>query len=110
VGSLAGKYLKPSVLELGGNDALIVLASAEMESTVEQAVQGRIRNGGQACNSSKRILVPKEIYEPFVERYAQKMASLKLGDPMSPETELPPLASEKSLNDALSQIERAVNS
>jgi len=110
VGSLAGKYLKPSVLELGGNDALLVLPGANLEDTVIQAVQWRIRNGWQACNSSKRILIPEKIYDVFVERYAKEMASLKMGDPMDTATQLQPLASEKSLQDALNQIERAIAS
>lgn len=78
VGALAGKYLKRSVLELGGNDAFIVLENADIDTVIHLAVSGRMRNGGQACNASKRFLVPATLYETFLEKYKSALESLVL--------------------------------
>lgn len=110
VWALAGKYLKRSVLELGGNDAFIISEDANIESIIDFAVNGRVRNGWQACNSSKRFLVPEKYYNEFVEKYTNKMASLVIGDPMLETTQLQPLSSEKSLQDIEKQVQRAVDS
>lgn len=78
VGAIAGKYLKRSVLELGGNDAFVVLPGTDIEKVVTLAVAGRTRNGGQACNASKRFLVPDVMYEEFLEKYKNAFESLVL--------------------------------
>jgi len=71
VGSLAGKYLKPSVLELGGNDAFIVATNDRIEEIAHEAMKARIANNGEKCNSSKRFIVPEAYYDEFV-KYAQQ--------------------------------------
>lgn len=101
---IAGKNLKKSVLELGGNDAFIVLEDADIELAVEQAVQGRFGNMGQACTSSKRMIVVSEVYDEFVKKFQSKVENLKVGDPMDPETAIAPLSSE----DAVKKIEKQV--
>lgn len=67
VGALAGKYLKPSVLELGGNDAFVLADHADTKQMVAEATACRIANGGQKCNSSKRFIVMEKHYDTFVE-------------------------------------------
>ena len=67
VASLAGKHLKKSVLELGGSDPFIVLDTEDLGRTVKAATMGRMQNSGQACIAAKRLIVPEDIYEPFVE-------------------------------------------
>ncbi len=108
VGALAGKYLKRSVLELGGNDAFVVLPGTDIEKVVTLAVAGRTRNGGQACNASKRFLVPDVMYEEFLEKYKNAFESLVLWDPMDEKTDLQPLVNEKSLDDMDAQVARAI--
>ena len=88
VGALAGKYLKPSVLELGGNDAFVLLHHSDTQKMVQEATACRIANGGQKCNSSKRFIVLQEHYESFVEAMGNYMKSLKIGDPLGTTTEL----------------------
>lgn len=110
VWALAGKYLKPSVLELWGNDAFLVLENSDMNQVIEYAVNGRIRNGWQACNSSKRFLIPEIFYSEFVEKYTNAMSELVIWDPMDEKTQLQPLASKKSVLDIEKQVERAVAS
>ena len=94
VASIAGKHLKRSVLELGGNDAFIVLEDADLESTVELAVQGRTVNAGQSCVASKRFIVVESVAKEFLSAFKEQMAALKLGDPMDESTTLAPLSSE----------------
>lgn len=110
VWSLAGKYLKPSVLELGGNDAFLVLENSDMNQVIEYAVNARVRNGWQACNSSKRFLIPETLYNEFVEKYTKAMSELVIWDPMDEKTQLQPLSSKKSVLDIEKQVERAVAS
>lgn len=108
VWSLAWKYLKPSVLELGWNDAFLVLEDCDLDKVVDLAINGRLRNWWQACNSSKRILVPSSIYEQFLEKYKLSMESLIIWDPMDEKTQLQPLATKKAVLDIEEQVNRAV--
>ena len=110
VGALAGEYLKPSVLELGGNDAFVITENANIDNIIESAVNGRMRNGGQACNSSKRFLIPAKYYDEFVEKYSKAMSDLVIGDPMDEATQVQPLSSEKSVVEIGEQVDRAIKS
>lgn len=107
--SEAGKNIKKSVLELGGNDAFIVLEDADIDKTVEWAVVGRMNNNGQSCIASKRIIAVEAIADEFIEKFTAKLAKLKVGDPMDPSTELGPLSSEEALLHLIDQVERSVN-
>ncbi len=110
VAGRAGRSLKKSVMELGGSDPLIVLEDAPMESTLDNALFGRMFNMGQSCVGSKRIIViGKERGEAFLDGFVQRLALLKAGDPNDPATTLAPLASEKALNLLLGQIKLARN-
>ncbi len=108
VWSFAGKYLKRSVLELWGNDAFVVLENSDMQKLIEYAVQWRMRNGWQACNSSKRFLIPEKLYDTFIEKYSKAMSELVIGDPMDERTQVQPLSSKKSVLDIEKQIKRAL--
>ena len=110
VWALAWKYLKPSVLELGWNDALLVLENSDIEKVIELAVNWRMRNGWQACNSSKRFLIPESIYNEFLEKYTSSMSSLVLWDPMDEKTQVQPLSSKKRVEDIEKQVQRALDS
>lgn len=110
VGSLAGKYLKPSVLELGGNDAFVVCDTDNLEAAAEMALQWRIKNGGQACNSSKRIIVRDQDYDKFCDIFTKKMEALVIGDPSDSATQIQPLSSQKALEEITDQVDRAVKS
>jgi len=110
VWSLAWKYLKPSVLELGWNDAFIVLENSDLNKVIELAVNGRVRNGWQACNASKRFFVPENMYDIFLNKYKTAMESLIVWDPMDENTQLQPLCSEKAIRDMENQVSRAISS
>lgn len=86
--ALAGKHLKKCVLELGGSNAFIVLADADIEAAARDACHSRFRDAGQSCNAAKRIILVPEIAEAFLARFLAECQRLQAGDPMSPETTL----------------------
>ncbi|MGB2739242.1 MAG: NAD-dependent succinate-semialdehyde dehydrogenase [Cognaticolwellia sp.] len=108
VASTAGKALKKSTLELGGADAFVVLADAEMEKTVNWAVFGRHWNGGQVCVSSKRMIIADEVYDDFLEQYTAGVAQLQAGDPFDPATTLAPLSSQSAADELKVKINQAI--
>lgn len=108
IGSLAGKYLKPSVLELGGSDPLVVLDNNRLDEIVKSAISGRMSNCGQKCNSSKRFIVLEKYYEEFCRKFAQGMSELVVGDPMELTTKVGPIAKEDMLEEIASQVEDSI--
>jgi succinate-semialdehyde dehydrogenase/glutarate-semialdehyde dehydrogenase len=109
IASTAGKALKKSTLELGGADAFVVLADADLEKTINWAVFGRHWNGGQVCVSSKRMIIADEIYDEFLEGYTSGVAKLHAGDPFDSATTLAPLSSQSAADDLKDKIRQAVN-
>ena len=107
VGERAAKHLKKCVLELGGSDPFIVLDDAIIEKAAEGAVKGRFINCGQSCVASKRFFVGKNIAEEFTELFIKKASQLKIGDPMSIETDIGPLASKDGLETISGIVEDA---
>ena len=104
----AGKYLKKSVLELGGSDAFIVLDDADIDKAVEWAVVGRINNNGECCIASKRFIAVESIADEFFEKFKNKLAGLVIGNPMEADTQLGPLSSEEAAIKIADQVKRAV--
>ncbi|HEX6227132.1 MAG TPA: NAD-dependent succinate-semialdehyde dehydrogenase [Chryseolinea sp.] len=92
VGSIAGKNIKRSVLELGGSDAFIVLPDADLERTVKIATQSRMQNVGQSCIAAKRFIVLSEIKEQFIAQFTASIQSLVQGDPFDEKSTLGPMA------------------
>lgn len=104
----AGKALKPSSLELGGNDAFIVLDDADMDEVKAQLFAARLYNAGQVCVSSKRFIVTEKNYHRFLQDLTEVFASAQWGDPMDPATTLAPLSSATAKRDVLAAIDQAV--
>jgi succinate-semialdehyde dehydrogenase / glutarate-semialdehyde dehydrogenase len=92
VGRAAGGQIKKVVLELGGSDPFLVMPSADLEAAASTAVKARTINNGQSCIAAKRFLVHEAIAPDFEKRFVEKMAALKIGDPIDPATEIGPLA------------------
>ena len=108
IASAAGRNIKKATLELGGSDPLIILDDADIDAAFSAAIYGRLYNAGQACVSPKRIIIQESVAEKFLEKATAIFDTLKMGDPMDPETDIPPLSSESSVEEILIQIERAV--
>lgn len=100
VAALAGKYIKKSLLELGGSNAFIVLADADIDATVAIAVTARMLNCGQSCIAAKRFLVDASVYDEFLEKFIAVVAALPDGNPLEESTKVGPLA-RKDLADQL---------
>ncbi|MCC9642792.1 NAD-dependent succinate-semialdehyde dehydrogenase [Rhodopirellula sp. JC740] len=109
VAASAGKNLKRSVLELGGNDPFIVLDDADMDLVLEQAVKGRMVNAGQSCVASKRFIVLESVADTFVDGLKKQFQELKLGDPMDEETTLAPLSTEDAAKKLLVQVQSSID-
>ena len=107
VAGRAGSMVKKSVLELGGSDAFIVMPSADFDQSVSVAVTARVNNNGQSCIAGKRFLVHAEIYDRWVEAFSAAMASLVMGDPMDPNTQVGPLATKNGQSDIAELVDDA---
>ncbi|GEK49534.1 NAD-dependent succinate-semialdehyde dehydrogenase [Vreelandella venusta] len=108
VAAKAAEHLKKTVLELGSNDAYLVLDDADLDVAVKTCVTGRVFNTGQTCVAAKRFVVTDANYEAFKARFVEKMKALKVGDPRADDTHLGPMA-RVDLRDALhEQVEQSV--
>ncbi|MEM8527475.1 MAG: NAD-dependent succinate-semialdehyde dehydrogenase [Bacteroidota bacterium] len=108
VASLAGKHIKKTVLELGGSDAYLILADADLEKAVEACTTSRLLNNGQSCIGAKRFIVLEKVYDEFLERFTQKMKAAKMGDPMDDENDFGPMARKDLRDDLHEQVERSI--
>ncbi|WP_425075108.1 NAD-dependent succinate-semialdehyde dehydrogenase [Sagittula sp. S175] len=102
IAAKAGEHLKKTVMELGSNDAYLVLEDADVKLAVKTCVTGRIYNNGQTCVNAKRFIVTDKVYDAFVEGYVKAMGDVKLGDPTDEDTDLGPMA-RKDLRETLHQ-------
>lgn len=110
VAAVAGKKIKRTLLELGGSDAFVVMPSAPLAATVEQAVKARVQNNGQSCIAAKRFIVHTAIYDEFKKLFIEAFRRLRVGDPMLPETDIGPLAQAKSVETLEKQVQSALKS
>ncbi len=107
VAAAAGAVLKKCVLELGGSDPFVVLASADLGQAAPTAARARCQNNGQSCIAAKRFVVEAPVYEEFTERFVAEMAGLTVGDPFDPATDVGPLVSEDQRSEVASQVDDA---
>jgi succinate-semialdehyde dehydrogenase/glutarate-semialdehyde dehydrogenase len=108
VAAIAGDCIKPSLLELGGSDAFIVMPSADLDKAVKSAVTARIQNSGQSCIAGKRFFVHADIFEDFSKRFIKAFNALKVDDPMKADTDIGPLATLAIRDELADQIERSL--
>ncbi len=109
VASIAGKNFKKTVLELGGNNALVVLKDCNIEKTLEICLNARFQNTGQSCIAGKRLIIDETIADEFVEKLVQKVRELKSGDPILEETYIGVLAREDLAKDLEEQVKKSVD-
>jgi succinate-semialdehyde dehydrogenase / glutarate-semialdehyde dehydrogenase len=108
VAAAAGKQIKKTVLELGGSDPFIIMPTADLDRAVATAVEARVINNGQSCIAAKRFIVHVDIAEKFEQKFVQRMASLRVGDPMDPATDVGPLATSEGLRTLQEQVDQTV--
>jgi acyl-CoA reductase-like NAD-dependent aldehyde dehydrogenase len=108
VAQRAASQIKKCVLELGGSDPFIVCNDADIEKTSAGAVKGRFINCGQSCIASKRFIVVNKVANEFIEKFAQNVERLKVGDPLSDETDIGPLVNRSSLENIESIVRESV--
>lgn len=105
VASTAGSVLKPSVLELGGSNAVIVLEDVDIDAAVDTGFRARFLNSGQSCIAGKRFLVAERIYDDYVSKFMERVEDLQFNEPTEANTKIGPLARV----DLAEGIERQVN-
>lgn len=108
VAAAAGRALKKTVLELGGSDAFIVLADAELDAAAQVGVRARFQNTGQSCIAAKRFIVVDEVFDAFTEKFTQYASQLKLGDPLDAGTQLGPMVNKEQRNVLNRQVAETV--
>jgi acyl-CoA reductase-like NAD-dependent aldehyde dehydrogenase len=108
VAQRATSQIKKCVLELGGSDPFIVCEDADIEKASNGAVKGRFINCGQSCIASKRFIIVKRIANEFIEKFIQGAEKLKVGDPLSDDTDLGPLVNASGLKTIDSQVKDSV--
>ncbi|MES1166140.1 MAG: aldehyde dehydrogenase family protein, partial [Verrucomicrobiota bacterium] len=108
IAAAAGRHLKKSVLELGGSDPFLVLASADLDQAVATAVEARTINTGQSCIAAKRFIVVDSLYDRFAAAFTEAMRGLVVGDPTETRTQIGPLATASIRDGVADQVERSV--
>lgn len=108
VASLAGKYTKRSLLELGGNDAMVVLDAADIGAVARDAVRTRVFNAGQVCTSNKRIIVLDNVFDEFLAAARAEIESIVVGPYDDPATDMGPLSSIAARDEVVRRVASAV--
>src|SRR4029077_511190 len=108
VAEIAGRNLKKVVLELGGSDPFILLATDDIADAAAKAAEARLENAGQACNAAKRFIVIDNLYDEFLEQLTQRLSLAKPSDQTSADTALGPLSSAAAADRLEAQVKRAV--
>jgi succinate-semialdehyde dehydrogenase/glutarate-semialdehyde dehydrogenase len=109
IGQEAAKNLKKTVLELGSNDAYLVLEDADIELAVKTCVQGRLYNNGETCVSAKRFVVTEAVYDAFTKAFVEQMKAITMGDPTAEDTQLGPVASQEQFDTLSQQVSESLD-
>ena len=103
VAETAGRFLKKTVLELGGSDPYIILDDADIDNAIDACVNGRILNTGQSCISAKRIIVTSKIYNDFLKGLEARLNKKIMGDPLD-DVDIGPMVSEQARDELHDQV------
>jgi succinate-semialdehyde dehydrogenase/glutarate-semialdehyde dehydrogenase len=108
IASLAGKHIKPCVMELGGMDPFIVLSDAKMPDTAIAAASARCTNSGQVCTNAKRFIVHESLVDTFIKEYLKATEALIAGNPIDPKTTYGPLARKDIYDSVIKQMTTSI--
>ncbi|MHA7843835.1 MAG: NAD-dependent succinate-semialdehyde dehydrogenase [Winogradskyella sp.] len=109
IAEIAGKNLKKAVLELGGNNACIVLKDADLEKYMDTMAWARMQNAGQSCIAAKRFIVVEDIYHEFLSKFKAKIESYVVGNPTNSKTEVASMASVSLAEEVEKQVKRSLD-
>ncbi|MCR2821816.1 aldehyde dehydrogenase family protein [Lederbergia panacisoli] len=107
IGELCGKNIKKVALELGGNNAMIVLEDADLDKAVHSAIFGKFMHNGQICMAINRIIVHEKIHDEFLEKFVEMAKKIPVGDPTNKENLIGPLINAGAVERILGEIEKA---
>ncbi len=109
VGVAVAKRLGRSLLELGGNNAVVVLNDADVDMVIRAVLFGAVGTAGQRCTSTRRLIVEKGIKDEVAKRLLDAYQQIRIGDPLDPTTLMGPLVNEQAVNNMMTAIDVAVN-
>lgn len=109
IAEIAGKNLKKCVLELGGNNACIILDDADLDTYMDTIVNARMQNTGQSCIAAKRFIVTEGIHDTFIKRFKAKIENLRYSNPLDENTTISTLAREDLAEDLQKQVDDAIS-
>jgi len=110
VSEIVSSRFGKAILELGGNNCIVVDESADMSMVVPAIVFGAVGTAGQRCTSTRRIIVHENIYDDLIEKVTSAYKQVKIGDPLKKDTLMGPLVNEKAVSDHFSAIDKAISS
>ncbi len=108
VATACAETMKPCVLELGGKDAAIVCADADVDRAARGIVWGGIANCGQTCAGIERVYVSRTVHDEFLDRVCELAAGLTPGDPLDPATQVGPFTDERQYDVVCAQVDDAL--
>ncbi|MEU2062029.1 aldehyde dehydrogenase family protein [Streptomyces sp. NPDC013455] len=108
VATVCARNFKRSILELGGNSALVVLDDADVDYAVDAAVFSRFVHQGQVCMAANRVLVDRSVADEFTEKFVAKVRTLKVGDPRDPRTVIGPVINSAQASAIAGTVEQAL--
>ncbi len=109
VAQQAAKVLKKTVMELGSNDAFIVLEDADLELAATTCAHARLYNNGETCVAAKRFIVVDSVYDEFRELLIEKFKGYKVGDPMQETTDVGPMSSTQQRETLQKQVQESID-
>jgi succinate-semialdehyde dehydrogenase/glutarate-semialdehyde dehydrogenase len=108
IASLAGKYTKKTVMELGGSDPFIVFDDADLNDALHNALMSRFLNAGQSCIAAKRFIVHEDIADEFLHNFQSLVENLNLGNPLDDETFMGPMVNQDALKEIDRQVQKSI--
>jgi succinate-semialdehyde dehydrogenase/glutarate-semialdehyde dehydrogenase len=108
IASLAGKYTKKTVMELGGSDPFIVFDDADLNDALHNALMSRFLNAGQSCIAAKRFIVHEDIADEFLHNFQSLVENLNLGNPLDDETFMGPMVNQEALQEIDRQVQKSI--
>jgi len=109
VASICGQEIKPTLLELGGSDAFIIMPSADLDAAINVGVDSRTKNNGQSCIAAKRFIIHADVYDDVRARLSERFEALVVGDPMKDGTDIGPLVNDAAVEELVNQVENALS-